>query len=135
MLLKNKLIQKIKLPKILDDCSLIFGQENDHIPFKIKRVFYILYSNPKLPRGYHAHKKTKQVLFCVQGSIRLILNDGKQKKEIILDRPNVGIFINNMVWHQMHDFKKNTILLILASTNFDEKDYIRDYDKFKKRVS
>lgn len=135
MLPKNKLIQKIKLPKILDDCFLIFGQENDHIPFKIKRIFYILSSNPKLPRGYHAHKKTKQVLLCVQGSIRLVLNDGKQEKEIILDRPNLGIFINNMVWHQMHDFKKNTILLILASTNFDEKDYIRDYDKFKKRAS
>lgn len=129
---KVGLIKKIKLGEVLDDCYLYFAQTKNHIPFAIKRVYYILQAKTKLPRGFHAHKKNKQVIFCIQGSIKLILDNGREKTDIILDKPNVGIFLDKLIWHEMVDFKKNTILLILASMIFDEKDYIRDYEQFKK---
>lgn len=130
---KPKLINLIKLPQIIDECFLCYAQEMDHIPFSIKRVYYILKSDPKKPRGFHAHHKTRQVLFCIQGSIKLVLDNGKLREEVILDKPEVGLLIDNMIWHEMHDFKKDTILLCLASRKFEEKDYIRDYEKFLKK--
>lgn len=130
---QNKL-PLIELPKIFDDCYLSFAQTPDHIPFTIKRVYYITKSDPKLSRGYHAHKKTKQVIFCIQGSIKLTLDNDKKRKQIILDKSNIGVFINKMIWHEMTDFIKDSIVLVLASEVFDEKDYIRDYAQFKKQA-
>lgn len=130
----DQLIQLVKIPKIFDDCYLYFAQTPDHIPFKIKRVYYIANANPKLPRGLHAHRKTRQIIFCIQGSIKLLLDNGKKKEEILLNKPNIGVVLENMIWHQMHDFRSNTILLVLASAEFSEKDYIRDYEQFKKQV-
>lgn len=89
-------------------------------------------ADTELPRGFHAHLKTKQVLFCLQGSIKILLDDGRNKDEITLSDPSTGIFLDKMIWHEMHKFKKNTILLILASALFDAKDYIRDYKSFIK---
>lgn len=131
---KQKGSHLIELPKIFDDCFLIFAQTPDHIPFNIQRVYYITKSDPKLPRGYHAHKKTKQVIFCIQGNLKLVLDNGKKRKKIFLDQPNIGVLIDKMMWHEMTDFKKETILLVLASEVFDEKDYIRDYAQFKKQA-
>lgn len=131
----KKIASFVKIPEIKDDCSLIFAQTPNHIPFEIKRIYYISKATPKLPRGFHAHKKNQQVLFCIQGSIKLLIDNGKQKEEIRLNKPNIGIFIDRMIWHQMHNFRKNTILLVLASGIFDEKDYIRDYESFKKRLN
>lgn len=131
---QDQLIQFVKIPKIFDDCYLYFAQTPDHIPFKIKRIYYILSASPKLPRGLHAHKKTRQIIFCIQGSIKLLLDNGKKKEELLLNKPNIGVVLENMIWHQMHDFKKNTILLVLASKEFSEKDYIRDYEQFKRQI-
>lgn len=122
----------IKIPQIIDDCYLFFAQNKDHIPFLIKRVYIISKADINKPRGFHAHKKTRQVLFCIQGSIKLVLDDGENKRRTILNKPEIGVFIDKMVWHEMHDFKKNTILLVLASLKFNPKDYIRDYKQFKK---
>ena len=129
---KKRLINLIEIPKLLDDCYLHFAEVGKHIPFNIKRVFFITEANTKLHRGLHTHKKNKQVIFCIQGSIRLELDNGKIKEEIMLDKPNIGVLLDRMIWHKMSDFKKNTILLILASHLFQEEDYIRDYDQFKK---
>lgn len=126
---------RIRIPKIEDDCKLFFTQSSTHIPFPIKRVYYILDADPKKVRGFHAHKKTKQVIFCIQGDIKLVLDNGKKRKKIFLDQPNIGVLIDKMIWHEMKDFKKETILLVLASKVFDEKDYIRDYEKFKRKAS
>lgn len=131
---KNHLIKIIKIPEIFDDCCLYFAQTKDHIPFSIKRVYYITQSNTQLSRGLHAHKKTNQVIFCIQGSIKLILDNGKIREEILLDKPNIGVLLENMIWHEMIDFKQNTILLVLTSKEFSEKDYIRDYEQFKRCV-
>lgn len=128
---QKSLIEKIILPEILDDCYLYFAQTRNQIPFPIKRIYFILKSNPNLSRGFHAHHKTKQVIFCIQGSIKLKLDDGKSKDEIILNHPGEGIILDKMIWHEMHEFKKNTILLVITSHKFNAKDYIRDYKEFK----
>ncbi len=134
MSLQKNLIHFIKLPKILDDCNLISAQSPNHIPFIIKRVYYIFQADTKLPRGYHAHRQTRQVIFCIQGTIKLTLDDGKKRQTTILKEPNIGVIIDKMIWHTMQEFKENTILLVLASKVFNEEDYIRDYGQFKKEA-
>lgn len=121
---------KIKIPEIIDDCFIYFIQTPDHVPFSIKRVYYILQSDTKLSRGYHAHKKTDQVLFCIQGKVKIILDDGKKKHKIILDHPGSGVFLKRLIWHEMHEFLDNTIILVLASRVFEPGDYIRNYEEF-----
>ncbi|MBI2034544.1 MAG: FdtA/QdtA family cupin domain-containing protein [Candidatus Levybacteria bacterium] len=126
----KSLVQLVKIPKINDDCYLYFIQHPTHVPFQIKRVYFILDAHTKLSRGFHAHKKTKQLIFCIKGNIRLVLHNGQRSKEVVLDKPETGVLIDKMVWHEMHDFQKDTILLILASHIYNSKDYIRDYQKF-----
>lgn len=128
---QNQLIPLIKIPEIFDDCYLYFAQNSTHIPFVIKRVYYITKANIKLSRGFHAHKKLKQVIFCIQGKIKLTLDDGKKRKSIMLHKPNIGVLIEKMIWSEMTGFKKNTIILVFASRVFNESDYIRDYEQFK----
>lgn len=135
MQLKNKLVKFVELPKIFDDCVLVFAQTPEHIPFKIKRVYFISKANPKFPRGLHAHKTNKQIIFCISGSIKLFLDNGQKREEVILNQPNIGVFLDKMIWHKMQDFKDDTILLVLASDKFNPADYIRNYEEFKKRAS
>ena len=124
----------VKIPEIFDDCFLYFVEHKNHLPFSIKRVYFILKSHSKLSRGFHAHKSTNQVLFCIQGSIKITIDDGKKRKDFLLDHPGTGLLIERMIWHEMSSFKDNTILLVLASRIFDPRDYIRDYDEFLKFV-
>lgn len=132
--LKTKNSYLIQLPLIAERNrgNLSFCENKKQIPFNIKRVYWIYKVPVNQKRGGHAHKKTEQVLFCLQGSIRIELDDGIHKDSIILNNPNIGIFLGRMLWHEMEDFQKNTILLILASDFYKEKDYIRDYNTFKK---
>lgn len=131
----TKLIRIIKIPKIYDDGYLCIAQTPDNVPFNIKRVYYIFDAKKDLPRGKHAHKKNKQILFCIQGKVRMHLDNGKKKEEIVLSNPEDGILLDKMVWHEMLDMDEKTILLVLASENFDAKDYIRDYKEFLSLVS
>ncbi len=131
----KKIISYIKIPKVADDCLLFYAQNPDHIPFPIKRIYFITNADSKLPRGYHAHKKNRQVAFCIQGSVKLVLDNGKKRESVLLSNPQKGVEIPQMTWHEMHNFKKNTILLIFASEKFDTKDYIRDYRLFLKVVA
>jgi len=126
----NKLIKLIKLPKISTDGFLCFAQHPEHIPFPIKRIYYIAGVSTGVVRGGHAHKKNKQVLFCIQGSIKIVLDDGKKKESALLKKPNIGVLLEPKIWHEMHNFRKDTILLVLASRKHDPKDYIRDYKEF-----
>ncbi|MBI2022074.1 FdtA/QdtA family cupin domain-containing protein [Candidatus Daviesbacteria bacterium] len=127
----KSLIKLINIPKIEDDCYLLFAQTPDHVPFKIKRIYLILEADPRFKRGKHAHKK---ILFCIKGSIKMVLNNGFKKEEVILDKPEQGLIIDNLIWHEMNDFKKETILLVLASQTYQASDYIRDYRKFLKSI-
>jgi len=117
-----------------DRGSLISLEENINVPFKIKRVYFIFDTNDGVSRGLHAHKDLEQVVICVKGSCRLVLDDGKSKESIILDSPNKGIYIDNSKWREMHDFSEDCILLVLASKVYDESDYIRHYKDFLKLV-
>lgn len=132
--MKKSIAEFISIPKIEDDCLLYFAQHPHQIPFKISRFYLIDQAKENLPRGFHAHKKTHQVLFCLRGSIKLILDNGQTRESVILDRPETGIFLPKMLWHEMHDFTKDTLLLVLASHIFTPSDYIRDYKKFLKLI-
>jgi len=125
----KKLIKLIEAPTILTDGALVQLQSPE-IPFKIKRVYYIYGVSVGAVRGAHTHKETVQALFCIQGDIVIALDNGKIKEKVFLDKPNVGVILNPGVWHEMQKFKKDTILLVLASEKHESADYIRNYDDF-----
>lgn len=120
----------LKLPEFLDDARLLSTQNRSVIPFSIKRVFIISEVQKKTLRGKHAHKKTKQAMFCIQGSVSVCLNDGRKKRVYRLDQPSKGLFIDRLVWSEMYGFSPDAILMVLASDYYDERDYIRDYKRF-----
>ncbi len=120
----------IEVPRLYDEAFLCFMQENDHIPFPMKRIYFISNVENKAIRGKHAHKVTKQILFCIQGKVKIILDNGIAKEEVILNKPNQGLYLDTMMWHEMVDFSKDSILLVLASEVYIESDYIRNYQKF-----
>ena len=105
-------------------------EENREIPFNIKRIYYI-YSVPKgIKRGFHAHRRLEQVLICMNGSVKIKIDDGNEKNIIELNDPSKGLYIGPGIWREMYDFSKNSVLLALASDYYDEADYIRDYEEF-----
>lgn len=114
--------------------QLVALEETKEIPFQIKRVYYIYDTLADVRRGFHAHKKLKQLLICVHGSCKVLLDDGTDKEIVTLDKPYEGIFIQSNMWREMFDFSSDAVLLVLASENYDESDYIRDYDKFLEYV-
>ena len=126
----------IQLPKINDQRgNLTFVEENKHVPFEIKRVFYIYDIPTAQNRGAHAHRKLHQFLICLSGSLDVNLDDGYNKKTIHLNRPWEGLYIPPMVWGSETNFDAGTIYLILASDFYDESDYYRDYNEFIKEAS
>lgn len=126
----------INFPVLTDNRgSLISLEAFNHIPFDIKRVYYIFDTKKSISRGFHAHVNTKQVIICLSGSCRFILDDGKLRDEIILNSPSKGILIDKLIWREMHDFSQNCILIILASEVYNNDDYIRDYNKFLSTVN
>ncbi|HKB88293.1 MAG TPA: FdtA/QdtA family cupin domain-containing protein [Patescibacteria group bacterium] len=128
---KGKLVKLITAPLMSTDGSLCQLQSPD-VPFDIKRVYYIFGVSVGAVRGAHTHKETIQVLFCIQGSIIIVLDDGKKKEKVLLNKSNIGVLLEPGVWHEMQGFKKDTILLVLASERHDPQDYVRSYDDFLK---
>ena len=114
-----------------DRGSLISIEHNIDIPFSVNRTYYIYNTAQSISRGFHAHKKLKQVLIAVSGSVT-ILCEYKHKKEFYqLNSPEKGLYINGIVWREMHNFSSDCVLLVLASEHYDESDYIRSYNEFK----
>lgn len=106
------------------------------IPFEIKRIFYIYGSDKDVVRGQHANKYTDFVLINVAGTSKVKVRDGKGMEKVFsLERPHTGIFIPHMVWKDMYDFSDDSVLLCLASTHYDNEEYIRDYEEFVKLVN
>ncbi len=125
------LIKWIDFPALGDQRgSLVALEAVKSVPFVIKRVYYIFGTKAGVSRGFHAHKKLQQVAICITGSCRMILDDGQQRSEVLLNSPNKGLVIGDLVWREMHDFSKDCVLLVLASEHYDESDYIRDYNDF-----
>jgi dTDP-4-dehydrorhamnose 3,5-epimerase-like enzyme len=129
--MKMNLIKLIEFNKLGDDRgSLISLEGNVNIPFDIRRVYYIFGTKQNVARGFHAHKDLQQVAICVKGECKFILDDGKKRESIRLNKPNVGLYIDSMKWREMHDFSEDCVLMVLASHQYDESDYIRNYDDF-----
>lgn len=99
------------------------------IPFDIKRIYY-LYMVPEVARGAHAHKALQQLLIATSGSVEVIMDDGKEKKSFMLDRPWKGLLIPSGLWRDLENFSGGAVLLCLASEKYDPSDYIRDYNEF-----
>jgi len=124
--------QIIQLPKIIDRRgNLSFVEEQKHIPFKIKRSYWIYDVPGGEVRGGHAYKENQEFIVSLSGSFDVILDDGKEEKRFSLNRSYYGLYVPKGVWRQMENFSTNSLALIVASTPFDKSDYIYDYDEFK----
>jgi dTDP-4-dehydrorhamnose 3,5-epimerase-like enzyme len=126
---------KIVFPKIVESRgNLTFIEGIKHIPFEIKRV-YFLYDVPSgATRGGHAHKNLFELMIALSGSFDVILDDGKEKKKFFLNRPHYGLLLPPGVWRELENFSSNSVALALASEIYIEEEYIRDYNVFKKMV-
>lgn len=123
----------INLNAIGDGRGVLVSLEGmKNVPFEIKRVYYLTQLKSDHPRGFHAHKNLKQLIVCLNGSCDFILDDGHERKTVHLDDATMGLIVENMVWREMHNFSKDCVIMVLASQLYDENDYIRDYETFKK---
>jgi hypothetical protein len=120
----------IDIPSIKDPRGNIAVLENSKLPFDIKRIFYLHDVPSGSQRGGHALKTTVQLLIPVSGSFEVILNDGTTKTAITLNNPIKGILIPAMVWRELRNFSAGSVCLVLASEEYDEEDYIRDWNEF-----
>jgi dTDP-4-dehydrorhamnose 3,5-epimerase-like enzyme len=131
------LIRWVDFPSLGDERGSLVAVEigmDKAVPFEIKRVYYIYHTENKVSRGFHAHKNLKQVAICIAGSCRMVLDDGIKREEVWLNSPTRGLLIEDLVWREMHDFSDDCVLLVLASEHYDESDYIRDYEEFKRQA-
>mgnify|MGYP000950893685 CR=1 FL=1 len=128
-----KIPERIDLPKILDDRgNLTFVQQNKHIPFRIKRVYWIYDVPGGEFRGSHAFRTTEEFVAALSGSFDVVLHDGRKEYRFSLNRSYYGIYVPNKIWRKLENFSTNSLALILASTDYDDKDYIRDFSEFIK---
>lgn len=123
----------IDLPKISDRqgaITPIYG--GVHVPFSIQRVYYLYDVPGGESRGGHAHRRLQQLIVSVMGAFDVVLDDGCERRRIHLDRAYYGLYIPNMIWRELENFSSGGICLVLASLQYDEGDYIRDYETFQK---
>lgn len=125
----------LSLPKITDiRGNLTFVEATRHVPFEIKRVFY-LYDVPTAEsRGAHAHKTLQQVIICLSGSFDVLLDDGRTQKRVHLNRPWQALYLPPLIWGAEVNFDPGSVCLVLASDVYNESDYYRDYDAYCKAV-
>ena len=115
-----------------DERGYLIALENGHnLPFDVKRVYYIYGTKEGVSRGFHAHKKLKQLLIAVSGSVEIHCELHGKKTTYLLDTPDKGLIIKGLVWHTMEKFSPDCVLLVLADDYYNEDDYIRDYNIFK----
>lgn len=133
---KNSGIIKLQFYKDFPDGNLFIGEAERNVPFEIKRIYFINHLFNKMAiRGNHAHKKLEQVIFCINGSFTLHLDDGENKQNIKMDDPSLGIYLGSKLWHTMAKFSSDCVILVLAADYYSADDYIRNYDEFIKYVS
>ena len=125
----------ISLPKFEDPRgNLSFIEENNHIPFKIERAYWIYDVPGGQVRGGHAFKEQQELIVALSGSFDVVVDDGKEKQTFSLNRSYYGLYVPAGMWRQMENFSTNSLALVLSSTPFNEEDYIRDYEDFLKYV-
>jgi len=125
----------IDLPKILDNRgNLTFIEANKHVPFEIKRVYYLYDVPGGATRGGHAHKHLQQFIIAAMGSFDVILDDGYERKRFHLNRSYYGLYIPTMIWRELDNFSSGSVCLALVSEYYNADDYIRDYDAFRASI-
>lgn len=123
--------QIISLPRIQDPRgNLTFLEGGEHIPFEIKRVYYLYDVPGGAERGGHAHKGLHQLIIAMSGSFDVILDDGKNKKRIHLNRSYSGLYVCPMIWRELDNFSSGSVCMVVASNKYDEEDYYREYGEF-----
>ena len=121
----------IDLPKIQDPRgNLTFVEGGNQIPFDIQRVYYLYDVPGGAERGGHAHKDLHQLIIAMSGSFDVVLDDGKEKKRIHMNRSYNGLYVCPMIWRELDNFSSGAVLMVLASNKYDEADYYRDYADF-----
>jgi len=130
-MISNKEVRLIEIPKIHDIRGNLSVIEGGTIPFVSKRVYYLYDVPGGSTRGGHAHKEQKEFLIALSGSFDVIVKDGDSEEIITLNKPNYGLLIEKEIWRELENFSSGSVCLVLASDEFDEVDYIRDYADFK----
>ena len=126
----------IDLPKINDPRgNLTFIEGGRHVPFEIKRVYYLYDVPGGAERGGHAHKGLHEFIVAMSGSFDVVLNDGEQKKRFHLNRSYNGMYVCPMIWRELDNFSSGSVCMVLASSPYDEADYYRDYDEFVRALT
>lgn len=119
-----------------DDRGLLVAIEAiADVPFEIKRVYYIFDTRTDVRRGFHAHRNLKQVAIALKGSCKFMIDDGDKQSHYVLDQPTQGLLLHGFLWREMYDFSDDCVLLVLADQYYDENDYIRSFDEFKKMTT
>jgi hypothetical protein len=119
------------LPKISDPRgNLTFLETNRHVPFEMRRVYYLYDVPGGGSRGGHAHRELEEVVIAASGSFDVVLNDGSSEERFHLSRPYIGLYVANMVWRELDSFSSGSVCLVMASELYEEDDYIRDFDDF-----
>jgi len=125
----------VELPKILDARgNLTFIEGDGHVPFEIKRVYYLYDVPGGATRGGHAHKVLQQFIIAAMGSFDVILDDGRERKRFHLNRSYYGLFVPTMIWRELDNFSSGSVCLVLASELYSKADYVYDYETFKSMV-
>lgn len=129
--IKKNFARIIDLPVVTDprgDLTFIEGER--HVPFPIRRVYYLYNVPVDAERGGHAHKNLEQIVFALSGSFRIKIDNGRTKSEYWLSDPRKGLYINSLIWREMDSFSQGAVCMVLASQPYDEADYLREYDNF-----
>ena len=129
--MSDKLVQLVDIPQRGDARgALSVAELGGALPFPIRRVYWIHGTQPGVSRGFHAHKKLRQLCVCVAGSVRLSLFDGRREESVVLDSAVKGLLIGPGLWREMHDFSPDCVLMVFADAEYDEADYIRSKEAF-----
>lgn len=129
-------VRIVNLPKITDQRgNLTFVEGGKHIPFDIKRVYYLYDVPGGAERGGHAHKELHQLIIAMSGSFDLVLDDGTEKKRFHMNRSYYGLYLPAMLWRELDNFSSGAVCMVLASNTYDEADYYRDYDEYMSAVT
>lgn len=124
-------VKIVQLPKFLDARgTLSFVEQNNHIPFEIKRTYWIYDVPGGESRGGHAYKENEEFIVALSGSFDVILDDGTEKRRYTLNRSYYGIYVPRGLWREIDNFSTNSLAVVLASIKYDANDYIRNYDEF-----